>query len=118
MLQTSVDWRGADVHVKMVVPTPEAAAGARPNLEAIVRSMRSGATAEVLVSDGRPFVDIMKDSSRGADFILMGMREPDEQFQEYYERMRDMVEGMPTAAFVLAAEDMPFGEILANLESE
>lgn len=118
LLQTSVDWRGADVRVKMVVPTPEAAAGARPNLEAIVRSMRSGATAEVLVSDGRPFVDIMKDSSRGADFILMGMREPDEQFKMYYERMRDMVEGMPTAAFVLAAEDMPFGEIVVNLEGD
>ena len=118
LLQTSVDWRGADVHVKMVVPTPEAAAGARPNLEAIVRSMRSGATAEVLVSDGRPFVDIMRDSSRGADFILMGMREPDEQFKMYYERMRDMVEGMPTAAFVLAAEDMPFGEIVVNLEGD
>ena len=118
LLQTSVDWRGADVRVKMVVPTPEAAAGARPNLEAIVRSMRSGATAEVLVSDGRPFVEIMRDSSRGADFILMGMREPDEQFKMHYERMRDMVEGMPTAAFVLAAEDMPFGEIVVNLEGD
>ena len=116
LLQTSVDWRGADVRVKMVVPTPEAAAGARPNLEAIVGSMRSGATAEVLVSDGRPFVDIMKDSSRGADFIMLGMREPDDGFQAYYERMRDAVEGMPTAAFVLAAEDMPFGEIVVSPE--
>jgi amino acid transporter len=118
LLQTSVDWRGADVRVKMVVPTSEAAAGARPNLEAIVGSMRSGATAEVLVSDGRPFVDIMRDSSRGADFILMGMREPDDGFQAAYERMRDAVEGMPTAAFVLAAEDMPFGEIVVNLEAD
>ncbi len=118
LLQTSVDWRGAEVRVKMVVPTPEAAAGARPNLEAIVGSMRSGATAEVLVSDGRSFVDIMKDSSRGADFILMGMREPDEGFQAAYERMRDAVEGMPTAAFVLAAEDMPFGEIVVTLEGD
>jgi len=118
LLQTSVDWRGAEVRVKMVVPTQEAAAGARPNLEAIVGSMRSGATAEVLVSDGRPFVEIMKDSSRGADFIMMGMREPDEGFQAAYERMRDAVEGMPTAAFVLAAEDMPFGEIVVNLEGD
>jgi hypothetical protein len=60
----------------------------------------------------------MKDSSRGADFILMGMREPDEGFQAAYERMRDAVEGMPTAAFVLAAEDMPFGEIVVTLEGD
>ena len=118
LLQTSVDWRGADVRVKMVVPTPEAAAGARPNLEAIVRSMRSRVTAEVQVSDGRPFVDIMNDSSRDADIIMMGMREPDADFQSYYERMRDMVEGMPTTAFVLAAEDMPFGDIVVNLEND
>jgi hypothetical protein len=114
LLQTSVDWRGADVRVKMVVPTPEAASGARPNLEGIVRSLRSGATAEVLVADGRPFVEIMKDSSRDADLILLGMREPDDEFLAYYERMRDMVEGMPTVAFVLAAEDMPFGDIVVK----
>jgi solute carrier family 12 sodium/potassium/chloride transporter 2 len=114
LLQTSVEWRGADVRVKMVVPTPEAASGARPNLEGIVRSLRSGATAEVLVADGRPFVEIMKDSSRDADVILLGMREPDDEFLAYYERMRDMVEGMPTVAFVLAAEDMPFGDIVVK----
>jgi amino acid transporter len=118
LLQTSVAWRGADVRVKMLVPTPEAAAGARPNLEAIVRNMRSGARAEVIVSDGRRFVDIMKDSSRTADFIMLGMREPDDGFLAYYERMRDAVEGMPTAAFVLAAEDMPFGDIVVSPEGD
>ena len=56
----------------------------------------------------------MKDSSRAADFIMLGMREPDDDFLAYYERMRDAVEGMPTAAFVLAAEDMPFGDIVVN----
>jgi hypothetical protein len=114
LLQTSVSWRGADVRVKMVVPTMEAAAGARPNLEAIVRSLRSGATCEVLVADERPFVEIMQASSRHADLILLGMREPDDEFLPYYERMRDAAEGMPTAAFVLAAEDMPFGDIVVK----
>ena len=114
LLQTSVAWRGADVRVKMVVPTAEAAAGALPNLESIVSGLRSGATAEVLVSDGRPFVEIMRASSRHADLIFLGMREPDDEFLAYYERMRDTVDGMPTAAFVLAAEDMPFGDIVVK----
>ena len=116
LLQTSVSWRGGDVRVKMVVPSPEAAAGARPNLEAIVGGLRSGATCEVLIADGRRFVDIMQESSRHADLILLGMREPDDGFRAYYERMRDAVEGMPTAAFVLAAEDMPFGDIVVKPE--
>jgi amino acid transporter len=114
LLQTSVAWRGADVRVKMVLPTPEAAAGASPNLEAIVRSLRSGASSEVVVANGRPFVEIMRESSTAADLILLGMRDPDAGFREYYERMRDAVEGMPTAAFVLAAEDMPFGDIVVK----
>jgi solute carrier family 12 sodium/potassium/chloride transporter 2 len=114
LLQTSVPWRGADVRVKMLVPSPEAAAGAEPNLRAIVRTMRSGARAEVLVSDGRPFVEIMRESSRDADLILLGMRDPDEEFLAYYGRMQAAVKDMPTAAFVLAAEDMPFGEIVVN----
>ncbi len=116
LLQTSVAWRGASVRVKMVVPTREAASRAQPNLQAIVRSLRSGATADVLESDGRPFVDIMRESSAGADLILLGMREPDDGFRAYYERMRDAVDGMPTAAFVLAAEDMPFGDIVVKPE--
>ena len=96
LLQTSVDWRGADVRVKMVVPTPEAAAGARPNLQAY-----------------SIFIAFFC-----ANFIMLGMREPDDGFQAYYERMRDAVEGMPTAAFVLAAEDMPFGDIVVSPETD
>jgi len=114
LLQTSVAWRGADVRVKMVVPTPEAAGGALPNLQAIVRRVRSGVGAEVLVSHGRPFVDIMRESSGESDLVLLGMRKPDAGFRAYYERMRDAVDGMPTAAFVLAAEDMPFGDIVVK----
>ena len=114
LLQTSVPWRGAEVHIKMLVSSPEAAAGALPNLQAIVRTMRSGARAEVLVSDGRPFVEIMRESSRDADLIFLGMRDPDDEFLAYYQRMRAAVKDMPTAAFVLAAEDMPFGEIVVN----
>jgi hypothetical protein len=109
-----VPWRGADVRVKMLVQSPEAAAGALPNLQAIVRTMRSGATAEVLVSDGRSFVEIMRESSQDADLIFLGMRDPDDEFLAYYARMCAAVKDMPTAAFVLAAEDMPFGEIVVN----
>jgi hypothetical protein len=46
------------------------------------------------------------------------MREPEPgvDYQPYYERMRAMAAGMPTTAFVLAAEDVPFGEILFKQE--
>jgi hypothetical protein len=120
LLQTSIRWRGARIRVKMVRPTEEAAGAARPNLEAVARGLRSGAEVEVLVNDtGRPFVEIMKESSADADMIFLGMREPGEDYVEYYERLRHAAEAMPTTAFVLASEDLPFGEIvLKSQESE
>ena len=93
--------------------TEEAARAARPNLEAVARGLRSGAEVEVLVNDtGRPFVEIMKESSADADMIFLGMRQPGEDYVAYYERLRHAAEGMPTTAFVLASEDLPFGEIV------
>jgi hypothetical protein len=44
--------------------------------------------------------------------IFVGMREPGDKYVEYYERLRHLAEGMPTTAFVLASEDLPFAEIV------
>jgi hypothetical protein len=113
LLQTSLAWRGARIRVKMVRPTEEAARAARPNLEGVAGGLRSGAEVEVLVNDtGRKFVDILHESSRDADLIFLGMREPGEDYVAYYERLRHAAEGMPTTAFVLASEDLPFEEIV------
>jgi len=113
LLQTSLPWSGARIRVKMVRPNEDAAQSARPNLEAIARGLRSGAEVEVLVNDtGRQFVEILKESSADADMIFLGMREPGEDYVAYYERLRYAAEGMPTTAFVLASEDLPFAEIV------
>jgi amino acid transporter len=113
LLQTSIPWRGARIRVKMVRPTEEAARSARPNLEGVARGLRAGAEVEVLVNDGaRTFVDILRESSADADLIFLGMREPGEGYVAYYERLRHAAEGMPTTAFVLASEDLPFAEIV------
>jgi hypothetical protein len=117
LLQTSLPWRGASLRVKMVVRSRDAAQPARANLERIVRGLRSGAEAEVIVGEGRRFVDILRVSSAGADMVILGMAEPSGDFRAYYERMRAAVEGMPTTAFVLAAEDLPFKEILFKPDS-
>ena len=113
LLQTSLPWSGARIRVKMVLPNEEAARAARPNLEAVVHGLRSGAEVEVLVNDsGRPFVDILHESSADADMIFLGMRQPGEDYVEYLERLTHLAEGMPTTAFVLASEDLPFAEIV------
>jgi hypothetical protein len=118
LLQTSQAWRGADIRIKMIAPDQAAAAGAGANLEQLVANLRTRATSQVVVSGGRSFEEIFRESSRDADLVFLGMREPEPgvDYQPYYEKMRAMAAGMPTTAFVLAAEDVPFGEILFKQE--
>ena len=69
---------------------------------------------EVIVADGRPFNEILKESSEGADLVFLGMKEPEPggDYVRYYEGLLARTEGLPTTAFVLAAEDLEFEEIM------
>jgi amino acid transporter len=116
LLQTSFAWRGAELRVKMMVPNQEAAAPAQANLERIVSGLRTEAYCETIVSKGRPFLEVFRESSSGADFVFIGMRDPDDEWEAYYQRVQAGVTGMPSTAFVLAAEDLAFGEILVKPE--
>ncbi len=114
LLHTSIQWRGADVRLKMVVPSERAREDALANLERIVEETRTGLKPEVLVaSEGSDVFQVLKASSAQADLVLMGMRSPgDEDFVEYYEALQRQTEGMPTTLFVLAAEEVAFRAVL------
>ncbi len=120
LLKTSLEWRNSEVVLKMLVPSATAAQGARANLESIVERTRTGASVDVLVSDGRPFGDILRESSVDADLVFMGIAEPAEgfDFSLYYEKLHRRVDGLPTTVFVLAAEDLAFGEVLLEREPQ
>lgn len=117
LLRTSLSWRGAEVRLKMVVSSDLAARDTRRNLVPMVEQLRTGAVPEILVSGGLPFPAILRESSREADLVFLGMKEPDGDFVAYYEKLRQMVEGMPTTAFILAAENLEFGKILIQPET-
>ncbi|UCC24670.1 MAG: hypothetical protein JSU98_13180 [Gemmatimonadales bacterium] len=114
LLRTSLPWRGAEVRLKMVVPTEKAAEGARSNLDGVAAATRTGLRPQVLVSGGRPFQEILRESSTGADLVLMGMRAPtgDERYVEYYQRLQRETRGLPMTLFVLAAEEVAFRDVL------
>lgn len=112
LLRSSVDWGGAEVRVKLVVPSDPAAAAARRNLEDIIARLRIGATAQVLVAGGRPFDVMLRESSADADLVFLGMARPHQDFRAYYERMQELAGELPTTAYVLAAQGLPFGEVL------
>ncbi|MEE9208772.1 MAG: Na-K-Cl cotransporter [Gemmatimonadota bacterium] len=112
LLQTSVPWRGAHLRIKMVVPTEAAAESARDNLTAIIRNLRTPVSPEVIVSDGRPFGQLLAASSAQSDLIFMGMKVPDDEYADYLTGLSKQVHRLPTTAFVLAAEDLQFSDIL------
>ena len=120
LLKTSLEWQESDVVLKMVVPTESAAEGVRSNVATIVARSRTGAKFEVLVSDGRPFMDILRESSRDADLVFIGLAEPspDFDFTSYYATMHRRMDDLPTTVFVLAAEDLAFGEVLLEPKSQ
>ena len=116
LLRTSLQWRNAEVCVKMVVPTDAAVEGSSHNLAKLVEDLRTGATTRVIVADGRPFEEILRESSRRADLIFLGLAKPEDDFVSYCEELQRRIEGLPTTIFVLASEDMAFEEILLQYE--
>ncbi len=115
LLQTSVDWGDAEVRIKIVVPNEAAAEGVASNLTPLVDRLRTGATLDVILSKDRPFDEILRTSSADADIVFMGMADPAgvKDYSVYYEQLRSRTDGMPSAVFVLAAEDIGFEEVLA-----
>ena len=117
LLQNSMEWRDAEVRLKMVVPNEEAAREARKNLAAMAERTRTGAKPIVLASEGRPFFDLLQESSKDADLVLMGIARPKPgKFEKYYSELRERTEGLPTTIFVLAAEEIAFREVLLRYE--
>jgi hypothetical protein len=112
LLRTSLDWRMANVRIKMVVPTVEAAAGAERNLSELVSATRTGAETEILVSDNRPFSEILRASSSNSDLVFLGMADPGPGFESYYESLQERTRGLPTTVLVLAGEKLPFGDVM------
>jgi solute carrier family 12 sodium/potassium/chloride transporter 2 len=112
LMRTSLRWHGAEVRLKMVVPNEAGLQPARANLVRLVESSRTGARCEVLAADGRSFDEILHTSSRDADLIFMGIAAPGDDFADYFEALHRRTRGLPTTVFVLAAEDVAFGEVL------
>lgn len=67
LLSRNVQWSQATVHIKLFVPTAEAADSARANLQFIIGGLRIGATPHALVANGRHFAQTLRDWSSDAD---------------------------------------------------
>lgn len=107
-------WRAAELNLNLVVNDEGGAQQARENLNRVVSGLRIGAIPRVLVSNRRPFGEVLRETSVGADLVIMGMAEPEDGFVEYYEHLQRITAAMPPTMVVLAAEDLAFSEVLTE----
>ena len=117
LLQSSRSWWGSEVTIKMMVPNEQAAADARANLNSMIKRLRTGAKTEIIVAGGRSFNQVLHESSAGSDLIMMGMAEPDENFNEYYATIQERLKGLPTTLMVLAGEEISYGDVLMQQDA-
>ncbi|MDJ0734789.1 MAG: amino acid permease [Nostocaceae cyanobacterium] len=115
LLRSTIEWRDAQIYIKLVVPNQAAAKDAKDNLNTMLNQLRISAIPSVIVADDRPFERILHESSEDADVIFLGMATPTEQnFTEYYEQLHNRTANLPTIIYVMAAADFPFMEILSE----
>lgn len=114
LLRGDIDWRNAQIYLKLVVADEAAAVAAQANLDSLVKELRIGALSQILVADGRPFNEILHESSEKADLVFLGIGTPRENFTQYYESLQERAVDLPTTAFVLAAPDFAFAKVLTE----
>ena len=114
LLRTDINWRNARIYIKLVVPDQNAAAAAKDNLEELSKDLRIDVIPKVIIAEGRPFDEILEQSSRNADLIFLGMAEPSENFTEYYEKLQARVTNLPSTVFVLAASEFAINDVLTE----
>lgn len=117
LLRTNVEWEQAEVRLKLAVRSAEAADEARGELEALLADLRIGEVRlDIIVSDDRPFSEILRSASAGADIVFLGMASPAavDDFRAYYDQLQEMSAGLPPTAFVLADGTLEFAEVLVD----
>ncbi len=116
LLRTNVEWEDAEVRLKLAVRTPEAAEEARRDLAEVLAGLRIGAVSlDVIEAGDRPFPEVLREASRDAHIVFLGMAAPDgDDFRAYYDRLQEMSAGLPPTAFVLADGTLEFSEVLVD----
>ena len=112
MLRSTIEWRNAQIYIKLVVSSEAGAKDAEINLNAMLSRFRIAAIPEVIVAANRSFETVLHESSGNADIIFLGMATPTgRDFTEYYEQMHARTANLPTIMYVMAEPDFAFAEV-------
>lgn len=101
LLKGSRSWRSANVTVKMMVDNENSAKDAKHNLSRVIAKSRIDVKLEIIVSEGRTFKEVLHNSSKDSDMVLLGLATPNDNFREYYQKMQRLIHSLPTTLWYL-----------------
>jgi amino acid transporter len=115
LLQRSRNWKNTEVNVKMLSRSEKAAEGASFNLASLLKEMRVDHNEKVIYEPEKDFYEVLEDNSKGADLVLLGMAIPQDGFDypAYYQNLNLKTKNLPSTLFVLASQEVEFGEVLS-----
>ncbi len=118
MLKMSPEWRGAELTIKTIVKDEQEREVTSKILDDYLKEARVVARPDVLVYpyEDSPLPTTIKEASKDADIVFIGMRPPDEEetpeeYVNYYSLLMRRTADFPPLAIVLAAEDIKFLDI-------
>jgi len=112
LMYNSPYWNNIKINIKMVVSTHEAAVNTQKNLTEMFSKMRVDFKTKVIVSNGDSFWNILKTESSDSDLVMLGLKTPDEDFSNYFEKLKENTKELKKKIFVLASQDIEFKDVL------
>lgn len=117
LINNSIDWRQAKIHIKMVINDESAVESTTDNMHNILEEIRIDANVDIICMKGQSFDEILVKNSTEADLVFLGMARPNENFMNYYDSVQNRIKTLPTTILALAAQDIAFSEILIKKEA-
>jgi len=102
LLKLNAHWREAQIYIRTIVTKEMMRVEIDEGLEELIQTVRIEAEQDVIVLPANKTVaEVMHEVSREADVVFMGLMTPEKgKEEEYAERLREMVAGMPTTVMV------------------
>lgn len=117
MLQMSPEWKNSKLQLKTIVGSEGGCEATFEHLRNYLEESRLDVEVEVVLKNPEETIDqIIRRTSEGSDFVILGIKPPDEDesvsdYASYYEKLLKSSKDYPPTAFVLSAEMIHFSDI-------
>lgn len=112
LLKNDWHWRKASVYLKLMISSKEDPEMTTKNLKNMINKLNIDFIPQVIVSEEKSFELNLRNYSQGADLIFLGLAESPDNFGKYYYGWQKRTSDLPSIAFVMAANNFPFEEVL------